>query len=208
RRCHFLEPTLRWQFSGCRLYAALQYQNSAMQQPIRNQRVGPIPEHGATRAQTRTNDRETVALSPPLVDAAPLDRSEAWHGTVVGPIRSPYRTDGLRIESRRVADVQLRSEKAQHVSGARSGSARVHAVGGELRSRRGVLDACGALRFHRAAAGADASQQSQDLLQLVPPGRHRAGPWRGALDPPDDREDDWRARRRSPQGFHHGTVRR
>ena len=52
----------------------------------------------------------------------------------------------------------------------------------------------------------DAGEQSEDLLQLVPARRHRARPGRGAVDPPDDREDDRRARHRPRPRVHHRAL--
>ena len=80
-------------------------------------------------AQTRINARKAVALSPRLVDAAAVDGRAARSGSVIRHIQSSHRGHGVRIESRRAADVHLRSEKAGRIAGPRCGAARLHAVG-------------------------------------------------------------------------------
>ena len=117
-----------------------------------------------------------------------------------------HRTDRLRLQPRRVADVHLRAEKPESRAGAGRRAARLHAIGRQLRHRRGLVHARRSLRLRAAAPRADPGEQSEDLLQLVPARRHRARRRRGAVDPADDREDDRRAWRRPRPRVHHRAL--
>ena len=66
---------------------------------------------GAARAQTRTDDHGSGALSPPLVDVAPIHRRKARRERASLCAESSHRIDRLRLQSRRAADVHLRAEK-------------------------------------------------------------------------------------------------
>src|SRR6185437_8357338 len=108
---------------------------------------------GGTLAQTRTDDRGLGASSPPLVDAPAVGRRQTCARRGAHPLSRSHR---LRLQSRRVADVHVRTEKTCTVFGPCRRAAWLHAVGRELRRRCRLVDARRALRLPAAAAGADA----------------------------------------------------
>ena len=101
-----------WQSAQSVIYVAMQHLILRCSNQSRRRALGPVPEQGATRAQTRTDDLGAGALSPPLVDAAAEHAARRRGASRASSAHSSHRADRLRFQSRRVADVHLRAEEA------------------------------------------------------------------------------------------------
>ncbi len=86
------------------------------------------------------------------------------------------------------------------------GPARLHPDRGRLRSRHRLVGARRPARLRAALPRAEARQPPLLLLRLVRAARPGARPWRGAVDPADDRPHAGQAPSRSRAGLHHRPV--